>query len=133
MPDPLGYINGGGDKHTHTMSRIGKVLSYAMELCNASERGGRISIRDETRGSLLDCGCWMDKYSQAILSRYPGCSITIVSAQDISTTGFSVFFSLGGCGDGSEGKGSFLPMSRVVSLVGSIAMLVDMTLLLRSM
>lgn len=89
-----------------------------MDLCNAKEKGGRymcvvvfdaaciatrvayvclwsrIIVTDKNKGQLVDCSCWHDDYSQAILALYPKCDISILSSQDISTSGFAVFFSL---------------------------------------
>jgi hypothetical protein len=54
----------------------------------------RIIVTDKSKGQLVDCSCWHDDYSQAILALYPKCDISILSSQDISTSGFAVFFSL---------------------------------------
>lgn len=74
---------------------ITPVLRYALELCNARERGGRGIATNEFSGSILDCSCWHDEYTEAILSRYPQCSVAFVTAQDTSTSGFSVVLSIG--------------------------------------
>jgi hypothetical protein len=73
---------------------ITPVLRYALELCNARERGGRGIATNEFSGSILDCSCWHDEYTEAILSRYPQCSVAFVTAQDTSTSGFSVVLSV---------------------------------------
>ena len=46
---------------------IGAVLLYAMELCQATEKGGRILVSSTTSGHLMDCSCWPDDYSQVPL------------------------------------------------------------------
>ena len=52
---------------------ITPVLRYALELCNARERGGRGIATNEFSGSILDCSCWHDEYTEAILSRSEVC------------------------------------------------------------
>lgn len=66
-------------------SKIVEVLEYALDLCNARENGGRMLVLPSEEGGaaghILDCSRWPDEYSQAVLARYPGCSITFMSAQ----------------------------------------------------
>lgn len=47
-------------------------------------------------------------HPQAILSRYPECSICFLAAQDTSTTGFAVHFSM----DGGGGNGAWARVCR---------------------
>ena len=75
-------------------STITPILRYALELCNSKDHGGRIVETNKTSGAILDCSCWPDDYSHALLARYPSCTIAFVSAQDISATGFSVFITM---------------------------------------
>lgn len=64
---------------------ITPVLVYAMELCHSTEMGGRmITGQDLTRGKIVDCSCWPDDYSQAILARFPDCCIVFLSSQVFS-------------------------------------------------
>ncbi len=86
--------------------------------------------RDDWSGSILDCSCWPDDYSHALLSRFPNCTIAFVSAPDISTTGFSVFITLEkrSLGKGKMGRwGSFpgIPLPGLVVLGCMMGMIVD--------
>ena len=86
---------------------IAFVLEYAVDLVNCGDKGGRGVLGEcGTVGYLLDCPCWPDEYSQAVTARFPMCGITISSAQDISTTGFAVYFAL--LGQQREGGDSSL-------------------------
>lgn len=62
---------------------ITPVLNYAMELCHSTEMGGRmvISEKDLSRGKIVDCSCWPDDYSQAVLAKFPDCCIVFLSSQ----------------------------------------------------
>lgn len=73
---------------------ISTVLEYALELCDSKKNGGRIAVLSKWQGQLLDCSYWPDEYSQAVLARFPQCRITFISAQDVSSTGFYVYFDL---------------------------------------
>lgn len=118
--------------------KIYPVLKYALELCNSKDKGGRIvETEDEHSGAIVDCSCWPDDYSHALLARYPSCTITFISAQDISATGFSVFLSLekksffnnGGIGGNYTKYLSqllLLPMPGMMVLVCMAAMVVDL-------
>lgn len=56
-------------------------------------------------GCIFDCSCWHDEYTQAILSKYPRCNVTFVTAQDMSTSGFSVVLCMGDGGSAGGGGG----------------------------
>lgn len=125
-------------------SKIYPILKYALELCNSKDKGGRIMETDDYSGAILDCSCWPDDYSHALLARYPSCSIAFISAQDISSTGFSVYLSIekrsffsGYLGMGMGGKytkQSFLmlplPMPGMMVLGCMVLMVVDMVSML---
>ena len=86
-----------------TLTGIQPVLDYAIELCKASEKGGRVVVsHDGCSGRLVDCSLWPDDCSQAVLSKFPECSICFLSAQDTSTAGFAVHFSID---NGRTGRG----------------------------
>lgn len=73
---------------------VSSVLEYALELCDNKKNGGRIAVLSKWQGQLLDCSYWPDEYSQAVRARFPQCTITFISAQDVSSTGFYIYFNL---------------------------------------
>jgi hypothetical protein len=80
---------------------VAAVLRHALDICNASERGGRYAVHPGgMSGCIYDCACWPDEYSEAVLAAYPSCRIRIVSAHDRSATGFAVRFDLTPLGRG---------------------------------
>ena len=110
-------------------TRFGKItpiLEYALELCNSKDRGGRIIRRDDCSGVVLDCSCWSDDYSHAVLAKYPQCTIACVSAQDISTTGFSVYIAI------SSRHHGRVPIPGVVILACIVGMLLDIGSMLQT-
>lgn len=107
--------------------KINDVLAYAMDLCQASEKGGRAMVSSSTSGQIMDCSYWPDDYSQAVLAKFPGCTITFVSAQDISLTGFSICFTL--CPSLSL---SVLHWSSVIMLLACVAMVSDVTYMIQN-
>jgi hypothetical protein len=140
------YINAPINLHFNIImppSKIYPILKYALELCQSKDKGGRIMETDDHSGAILDCSCWPDDYSHALLARYPSCSIAFISAQDISATGFSVFLSIEkgsffsywskGIG-GKYTKSSFLmlplPMPGMMVLGCMVLMVVDMVSML---
>ena len=107
---------------------ITSILEYALELCNSKDRGGRIIRRDECSGLVLDCSCWSDDYSHAVLAKYPQCTIACVSAQDISATGFSVYIAI----SSRRHHGRMVPIPGVVILACIVGMLLDIGFMLQT-
>lgn len=56
-------------------------MEYAMDICQAREKGGRMIIYDNYHANIIDCPFWPDDFSQAILSRFPNCNISFMSSQ----------------------------------------------------
>jgi len=73
-------------------SKINAILQYAQALCQANVHGGRTMISSNHTGVMYDCPMWDDKFSEALICRYPHCRISIRDAQDTSTSGFAIFF-----------------------------------------
>jgi hypothetical protein len=75
-------------------THISAVLEYALELCDSKKNGGTVQVLSRWQGQLLDCSYWPQEFSQAIVTRFPTCDITFISARDISSAGFYIYFNL---------------------------------------
>jgi hypothetical protein len=71
-----------------------QILKYAQHIAQADIKGGRVVQSSDCAGVMYDCPAWDDTYSEALICKYPHCKISIRDAQDISTSGFAIFFSL---------------------------------------
>ena len=115
--------------HMAKQVAISPILEYALELCDSRVRGGRVVTRNDWSGAILDCSCWHDDYSHALLAKYPACTIRCLSMQDTSTTGFSIDICIE---QHRRTRARFgLPAPGMVIVVCMVAMMVDMAFMLK--
>jgi len=51
-------------------------------------------VLSSNQGQVLDVTYWPDDYTQLILERFPSCKISVLSACDISSSGFYIYMHL---------------------------------------
>jgi hypothetical protein len=87
-------LMGSGYYCAKSGGQMQQILKYAQHLAHANTKGGRVVQSGDCTGVMYDCPVWDDAYSEALTCRYPQCRISIRDAQDMSTSGFAIFFQL---------------------------------------